>query len=494
MILNELLISQSATIRVALEQLDKTGQGALVLVDGRGRFLRMITDGDMRRALLAGASLSDALMSLGVVSAFTLPHGSSESEAAELMGAEMIDQVPTVDADGIPTHLFVRRNIDRRIYLSAPHLSGEEMEFVEEAFRTNWVAPLGPNVDAFERELKDYVGVPHATALSSGTAGLHLALLLLGAGPGDLIFCSSLTFVASANPILYVGATPVFIDSSPDTWNMSPAALERAFRWADEFGKLPKAVVVVSLYGQSADLDAIAEICSRYQVDIIEDAAESLGATYKGKFSGTLGRIGVYSFNGNKIITTSGGGMLVAQDAALIERARFLATQARDPAPYYEHSVVGYNYRMSNVLAGIGRSQLKVLASRVAQRRVVFDRYRSLLGNVNGICWMPEADYGKATRWLTALQLDPSRTSARPSDVMNALAKSNIEARHIWKPMHRQPLFKGAKYFEHSAELSFSDEVFEHGVCLPSGSDLTEEEVSKICKIIRSVLEPRSSE
>lgn len=488
MVIKELLLAPTATIREALEQLDRTGQGALVLVDEQGRFLRMITDGDIRRALLAGTALSDSLRSLGVASAFKLPHGSSESRAAELMAAEMIDQVPTVDADGVPTHMFVRRDIDRRIYLSAPHLSGEEMEFVEEAFRTNWVAPLGPNVDAFESELKEYVGVPYAAALSSGTAGLHLALILLGAGPGDLVFCSSLTFVASANPILYVGATPVFVDSSRDNWNMSPVALERAFKWADSRGELPKAVIVVNLYGQSADLDAIAEICSHYRVDIIEDAAESLGATYKGRFSGTLGRLGVYSFNGNKIITTSGGGMLVARDSELIERARFLATQARDPAPHYEHSIVGYNYRMSNVLAGIGRSQLRVLASRIAQRRAVFERYKSFLDGVEGICWMPEADYGTPTRWLTALELDPLRTNVRPRDLMHALAKANIEARPIWKPMHQQPLFGGSKYFPHSPESSFSDEVFNRGICLPSGSDLTEEDVLRVCKIIRAVL------
>jgi pyridoxal phosphate-dependent aminotransferase EpsN len=374
-----------------------------------------------------------------------------------------------------------------RIFLSPPHLSGNEAKYIQEAIETNWIAPLGPNVDAFEKELAEYVGASGAVAVSSGTAAIHLALSLLEVGKGDLVFCSSLTFVASANPILYLGAEPVFIDSEPDTWNISPVALERALRDAKLAGKLPKAVIVVNLYGQSAKMDEIVDICDEYEVPMIEDAAESLGATYKGRPSGTFGKFGIYSFNGNKIITTSGGGMLVSDDLEALSRARFLATQARDLAPHYQHSTMGYNYRMSNVLAGIGRGQLEVLNERVHARREVFSKYQNELGQLPGIYFMPELQNTMSNRWLTAITVDEREAGVSVIEILEVMSKENIEARPVWKPLHLQPLFSGLKYYSHYETYSMSDELFESGICLPSGSNLTNEEFNRVVDCIKSL-------
>ncbi|WP_035018971.1 aminotransferase class I/II-fold pyridoxal phosphate-dependent enzyme [Anoxybacillus flavithermus] len=374
-------------------------------------------------------------------------------------------------------------NRQNRIYLSPPHMSGNEQKYINEAFETNWIAPLGPNVDAFEKELAAYVGSKGAAAVSSGTAALHLALRLLDVQQGDKVFCSSLTFIASANPILYQGAEPVFIDSEPDTWNMSPLALERAMEAAKKEGKLPKAVVVVNLYGQSAKMDEILAICDRYGVPVVEDAAESLGSTYKGKKSGTFGKFGIYSFNGNKIITTSGGGMLVSDDVEALQRARFLATQARDPAPHYQHSQVGYNYRMSNIVAGIGRAQLEVLDERVKARRAIFDRYVQALGDIEGIHFMPELEGTMSNRWLTTLTIDQQALGVTPMDIINALVGENIEARPVWKPLHLQPVFDGVTYYPHEEGWSVSDELFANGICLPSGSSMTIDEQNRVIDV-----------
>ncbi len=480
-----LVITAERTVREAFEQINRTGHGILLLVDAAGRLNRTITDGDLRRLVIAGFALDSTLIVLPAKAAVLTDDAEDLDRALHLMNQNEIDHLPVVRvSDSRPVGVLSRRMLGSRILLSTPHLSGLEAEFVESAFRTNWIAPLGPNVDAFERELAALVGISDAAALSSGTAAIHLALRLLGVTREDLVFCSSLTFVASANPILYEGATPVFIDSEPDSWNMSPAALLHALEWAEAARKLPKAVIVVSLYGQSADMDPLMEICNRYKVPIIEDAAESLGATYGQRHSGTMGLMGTYSFNGNKIITTSGGGMLVSSDAELVRRARFLATQAREPASHYEHTEVGYNYRMSNVLAGIGRGQLRVLSDRVARRRQVFDWYRVNLADLTAIDWMPEAPFGRSTRWLSAFVLNPSRTAVRPSHLIAELEHANIEARPIWKPMHRQPLFSAARYFPHHAQLSISDYIFENGVCLPSGSNLELEQVERICSHI----------
>ena len=332
------------------------------------------------------------------------------------------------------------------------------------------------------------MGVGHAAALSSGTAAIHLGLLLLGVQPGDSVFCSSLTFVGSCNPILYCGAQPVFIDSEPDTWNMSPHALERAFVWAQQQGRLPKCVVLVNLYGQSADMDALLPICERFGVPVLEDAAESLGARYKGRASGSFGHLAVYSFNGNKIITTSGGGMLLSDDAALIARARQLSTQAREPARHYEHRDMGFNYRMSNVLAGIGRGQLRVLEQRVQQRRAVFERYRQALADIPCLRWMPEPRGHLATRWLTCFTLAGPHASERCELLMKSMERHQIEVRPVWKPMHKQPLFEGAPYFTHADGVDVSCTLFESGVCLPSGSNLTEDQQNRVIAHLRLVL------
>ena len=370
-----------------------------------------------------------------------------------------------------------------RLYLSPPHMSGREKQYVQEAFDSNWIAPLGPNVDAFEEEFAAKVGAKHALALSSGTAAIHLALIHLGVGPGDEVLVSTLTFAASANPVMYQGGRPVFIDSERRSWDMDPNLLEDALRHKARRGRLPKAVIVVHLYGQSADLDPIVEICDRYGVPLIEDAAEALGATYKGRSPGTFGRAGIFSFNGNKIITTSGGGMLVSDDADLIAHARKLATQARDPAPHYQHSEIGYNYRMSNVLAGIGRGQLQVLEDRVRRKREIFAFYHQHLGDLPGIAFMPEAPWGQSNRWLTVITIDPQEFGATREDVRLALEAANIEARPVWKPMHLQPVYRGAEVWGGNV----AESLFERGLCLPSGTAMARADQQRVIREVVAV-------
>ena len=370
----------------------------------------------------------------------------------------------------------------KRVLLSTPHIGELEQEFVAEAFATNWVAPLGPHVDAFEREFAHDVGASHAVALSSGTAALHLALKLVGVGRGDEVLVSTLTFAASVNPVLYEGGVPAFVDSERTSWNMDPGLLAEALRRRAAAGRLPAAVIVVHLYGQSADLDPIVAECARYGVPLIEDAAEALGATYHGRTPGTLGTVGVYSFNGNKIITTSGGGMLVTADAALAEHARKLATQARDSAPHYQHSEIGYNYRLSNVLAGIGRGQLRVLDERVAARRRNFDFYERALGDVPGIEFMPEAPWGRHTRWLSVLTVEPDAFGMDREALRLALDAAGIEARPVWKPMHMQPVFEAYERIGGAV----AEDLFARGLCLPSGSNLSEEDLERVAGAVRA--------
>ena len=376
-----------------------------------------------------------------------------------------------------------------RIYLSPPHMSGMELELVKEAFATNWIAPLGPHVDAFEKECAAYAGVAHAAALSSGTAAIHLALRLVGMQPGDEVICSTFTFSASANPIAYEGGHPVFIDSETRSWNMDPNLLAEELADCAARGRLPRAVIVVDLYGQCADYDPIVETCARYDVPIIQDSAEALGATYKGRMAGAQGRLGVFSFNGNKIITTSGGGMLVSDDAQLIDRARYLATQARDPAPHYQHSQIGFNYRMSNVLAGIGRGQLRALPERIAARRRNFEQYQAILGSVPGVEFMPLAPYGSGNFWLTCITIDPARFGASREDVRLALEMHNIESRPVWKPLHLQPVFAGCR----SRGGEFAASIFERGLCLPSGSSLATADIERICALLLATRQQTSA-
>lgn len=377
---------------------------------------------------------------------------------------------------------------NKRILLSSPHMSGNEQNYINNAFKENWIAPLGPNVNQFELDIAAYAGVKGASVTSSGTGAIHLALDILGVKQGDSVFCSTFTFVASANPALYLGADITFIDSEVETWNMSPFALERALSDAKKIGKLPKAIIVVNLYGQSAQMDELLEIANSYNVPIIEDAAESLGAEYKGKKSGTLGKIGIYSFNGNKIITTSGGGVLISDDEEIIARSRFLATQARDEAPHYQHSVVGYNYRMSNILAGVGIAQLQVLDERVARRREIFDTYYQELAGIEGVQFMPELNGTKSNRWLTTLTIDQKIIQLNPYEIMDKMNEVNIETRALWKPLHMQPLFKENKFYKDKNSLeSTAGLLFANGLCLPSGSNMTNIEQTRVIEAIKKI-------
>lgn len=368
--------------------------------------------------------------------------------------------------------------MEKKIYLSSPHMSDEgyEMQYIQEAFASNWIAPLGKNVDEFEKELAAKIGVGHAAALSSGTAAIHMALKAASVGPGDIVFCQDLTFAATANPIIYQNATPVFIDSNLETWNMDPDALEEAF------AKYPnaKAVIVVHLYGLAADMDRIVEICKKHNAVLIEDAAESLGTTYKGKYTGTIGDYGIFSFNGNKIITTSGGGMLVSNNEERVAKVRFWATQAREKARHYQHNEVGYNYRMSNVVAGIGRGQLKVLDQRITKKKYIFEYYKRELGNLEEISFMPINKWNEPNYWLSCITLHGKVT---PLDVIVALEKENIESRPIWKPMHMQPVYENYDYIGNG----ISQQIYETGVCLPSDTKMSDEDLARVCEVIRGL-------
>ena len=367
--------------------------------------------------------------------------------------------------------------LHKKIYLSPPQLNGEEIDFIKDAIDSNWIAPLGPHVDAFESEVADYVGVKQAAALSSGTAALHLALEMLGVQKGDHVFCSDLTFVASANAIRYLNAIPVFIDAEPTSWNMSPSALEKAFE-----SVLPKAVIVTDIYGQSADYKLIAEICDKHQTPIIEDAAESLGAEYNRKKCGSFGEMAILSFNGNKIITTSGGGMLLTDRSEFVLKAKKLSTQSREEALHYEHAQVGYNYRLSNILAALGRAQLKSLDQYVEKRRKIFNYYYNNLKDIEGIRFMPEIENGKSTRWLSVVLME-NINHDKIEDIIRSFSEENIEVRPIWKPMHLQPVFEDASFY-YNSQKPISASLFEHGLCLPSGSDLSKNDLNRIIELL----------
>ena len=379
----------------------------------------------------------------------------------------------------------------KRIFLASPHMSDEgyEQTYIKEAFDTNWIAPLGENVNKFEEELSEYVGInnKNAAALSSGTAAIHLALKALGVGEGDIVFCSSLTFSATANPIIYQNATPVFIDSERETWNMDPKALEKAF----EIYPNPKAVIIVHLYGTPAKLDEISEICKKHNVPLVEDAAESLGSTYKGKETGTFGKYGTYSFNGNKIITTSGGGMLVSDDTDMVSKVRFWATQSREKARHYEHKEIGYNYRMSNIVAGIGRGQLKVLDKRIEQKTNIYNTYKNAFKDIEDIEMQPYLKDTKPNHWLSVMLLKEN-SKVTPLQIMEKLEKENIETRPVWKPMHLQPVFEKYDFVTvngkaNKGEMSVSEDLFNRGVCLPSDTKNTPEDMERIIGLIEEL-------
>jgi dTDP-4-amino-4,6-dideoxygalactose transaminase len=370
-----------------------------------------------------------------------------------------------------------------RIYLSPPDVGPAEREALLTAFDGGWIAPVGPEVDAFEREIAAVTGTRHAAALSSGTAALHLALLASGVGPGDEVLVPTLTFVATASPVVHIGAEPTFIDCEPGSWNIDPSLVADLLDERAQQGRLPAAVIAVDLYGQCADADGLAEACRPHGVALIEDAAEALGATYHGRPAGSLAPIGVISFNGNKIITTSGGGMLVSDDEAVVNRARHLATQAREPAPHYEHTEIGFNYRLSNLLAALGRAQLRSLPERIARRRAIKARYRAALEDGHGITFMPDAPSGEPTNWLTVAQIDPGLFGATSDDIRLALEAEDIESRPAWKPLHCQPVFADRP----AVGGTVAERIFERGLCLPSGSSLTDAEVDRVVELVRAV-------
>jgi len=373
-----------------------------------------------------------------------------------------------------------------KIWLSSPHMGGNEQKFVQEAFDTNWVAPLGPNVNGFEQDIANYLHEDvHVAALGSGTSALHLGLILLGVQPGDEVICQSFTFSASANPIMYQGATPVFVDSEDETWNMSPRFLEQAIMDRVAKGKKPKAIIPVHLYGMPAKMDEIMAIANLYDIPVLEDAAEALGSSINGKMCGTFGKISALSFNGNKIITTSGGGALVSHDADIVAKARFLSTQARDEAPHYQHSQVGYNYRMSNICAGIGRGQMQVLDTRIEQRRRIFNWHMQEMAGVPGISFVQEPEGYFSNRWLTTILVDPEQSGMTRETLRLALEAKNIESRPLWKPMHMQPVFAGTPFYGDGT----AERLFQHGLCLPSGSNLTDAELARIRTAVQECIQ-----
>ena len=374
-----------------------------------------------------------------------------------------------------------------KIWLSSPHMGGREFEYVKEAFDTNWIAPLGPHVDGFEKDLCNFTGASNAAALNTGTGAIHLALILLGVQAGDEVICQSFTFSASANPIVYQGAIPIFVDSETDTWNMCPKHLRIAIEDRILKGKKPKAIIPVHLYGMPAKMEEILSIADEFEIPVIEDAAEGLGSSINGKSCGTFGNLGVLSFNGNKIITTSGGGALISANEAFIKQARFLATQARDNAPHYQHSHIGYNYRMSNVSAAIGRGQMEVLQDRVKQRRLNYDFYANALKDFAGIFFLPEPEGLFSNRWLSCILVDATLTNngITREDIRLALEKENIESRPLWKPMHLQPVFEASDFYGDGT----SAKLFKQGLCLPSGSNLTREDLNRVVTVIEKMLQ-----
>ena len=378
------------------------------------------------------------------------------------------------------------KKLDKRIFLSAPHMSGDEEEKINEAFRSNWIAPLGPHVDNFEKEMAQYVGVKSALAVSSGTDALHLSCESLDIKQGDLVLCSSFTFAASIGPFFHKGAEVAFIDSEPESWNISPKALKRALEYYASIDNLPKAVIIVDLYGQTCDMDKIFEICNKYNVSVVEDAAEALGSSYKGKKNGGFGVLSALSFNGNKIITTSGGGMLLSNDEEKISHARFLATQARDSALWYQHSMIGWNFRMSNVLAGIGRAQLSHIDERVEMKRKIFNDYIEGFKDIPGISFMPEPDWSHSNHWLSTIVLDKTIKKS-PIEILNHLADLNVEGRPLWKPMHMQPVFENAKYWT-AEDKDICKDLFEHGLCLPSGTSMSKENIDFVIEAVKEAI------
>ena len=472
-----------------MSRIETLDEKMCVVCGADGKVLRTVTDGDVRRCLLAGGGMDDTLDSLPEKAPIVAAKGTSDAALLQKLKDHAIQDILIVDEVGTPVQIRNRASLESKILLSPPHMGATEMTFVQRAFDDNWVAPAGPNLVQFEKVFAKQTGRDHALALSSGTAALHLALRVLSIGAGHRVYVSDLTFAASLQPILYESATPVLIDSEPVSWNMSPVALERKLAQDKAAGTLPTAIIVVHLYGQSADILAVMALADAYGVPVIEDAAESLGATNGNKPSGAHGLLSAFSFNGNKMITTSGGGALVSDRADLIERARKLSTQGRDPADHYQHSEVAYNYRMSNILAGIGLGQLDVLDERVARRREIFDLYRQALSKITGISFQGNAPDSLGSRWLTVIELDPDHIPYHPYQFMRRLRQLGIETRPAWKPMHMQPLCQDFEMVPHTEEEIVSSTLFLRSLCLPSGSSMSDGDVARVVAAIRSIIE-----
>ena len=482
------IVGREQCVRDALQVINSTPTKMAVLVDEAGVLVRTVTDGDIRRGLLAGLELLSPLDRLPGRSPVTCHSTAGLDTIKELLDRNDVASILMVDSDGRPVAIAAQSGAGGTIHMSPPHIGSAELDFVRAAFEDNWVAPAGPNLDRFERQLAVVAGRAEAAAVSSGTAALHLALRVLGVRAGDRVYVSDLTFIASLQPVLYEHAIPVLIDSEPRSWNMSPAALARKLAQDATLGQLPKAIILVHLYGQPAELAEIMAVADHYGVPVVEDAAESLGASYGNRPSGAHGLLSAYSFNGNKIITTSGGGALVGDDPALMAHARKLATQGREPIEHYQHAEVAYNYRMSNVLAGIGIGQLELLDARVAARRAIFDRYRAGLGDLPGIGMQHEAADSTGNRWLSVITLDPDLIELHPFQLMRELRGRGIECRPGWKPMHMQPLCAGYEFVPHNDGAPVSPRLFFQSLCLPSGSSLDEVQQGRIVERIRKII------
>ncbi len=482
------VITDRASVREALRAIDSAPNKLALVVDGTGKLLRTMSDGDIRRGLLNGATPESPIAQIGGRQPVVCDAATKEADILSLMDGEAVSSVVVIDDDGRPASIVDRQTLEGMVLLSPPHMGENELKFVHEAFDANWIAPAGPQSLAFEEEFAALLGVENCVALSSGTAALHLALRVLRVEPGDAVYVSDLTFAASLQPILYEHAIPVLIDSEPLSWNMSPAALGRRLEEDAAKGTLPKAVILVHLYGQPANTAEIAQLCANYGVPVIEDAAESLGARDGNSACGGRGALAAFSFNGNKIITTSGGGALVGSDKSLIDLARKLSTQGRDDADHYQHSQVAYNYRMSNVLAGIGRGQLQALDEKVAARRRVYQNYVEGLGDIPGVYFQQDVPGSEGSRWLTVIGLDPDRIAIHPYVLMRYLKDKGIETRPGWKPMHLQPLCRGMDFVTHSPTEAISARLFLQTLCLPSGSSLAEDKQGRIIDLVRNIL------
>ncbi len=471
-----------------MECLDSNPAKLCVVQGPSGAIVRSITDGDVRRALLAGASLDNSVNILPEQAPISVKQEASRDEMLSLMRSKKVASLLVLNDEGELVDVVDRSEIEDQILLSPPHLSQLEITYIKQALDDNWVAPAGPNLLRFETELAQKVDRSHALALSSGSGALHLALRVLDVGPGDRVYVSDMTFIASVQPIFYEQAIPVLIDADPEHWNMSVPALERQLAKDHAAGTLPKALVVVHLYGQSADMGAIMQLAESYGVPVVEDAAESLGASYRNRPSGTDGVLAAYSFNGNKIITTSGGGALVSDRQDLIDHARKLSTQGRDTAEHYQHSEVAYNYRMSNILAGIGLGQLSVLDDRVRRRREIFDLYKQELSDIDGITFQGEPPDSRGNRWLSVIAFDPDKIAYHPYTVLRRMRERGLETRPAWKPMHMQPLCRHLEFMPHSDIDTVSSSLFLRSLCLPSGTAMTDEDVRRVAGNLCEIL------